>query len=86
MNKTKALAATAFKTIAEELVNWAAESAMADRIFRSFVDGMLRVQVTLLRTELEIALMCRWHVPNDTAYWLAQHWPKRWLPKLKPEL
>ena len=88
MTTTEALAVTAktFKTIAEGLVCWASESAMVARLLKRFIDTMLVFQVGLRRTQLEIVLMRRWCVPNDIAYWLSYQWPRRWLPKLRPEL
>lgn len=54
--------------------------------FDAFAARLCVLYVWLQRIQLEIVLMRRWRVPNDMAYWLAQYWPKRWLPNLKPEL
>jgi len=54
--------------------------------FEEFV-GLLNVwYVALQHRQLEVILIRRWHIPYNIAFWLSRHWPRRWLPKLNPEL
>jgi len=62
------------------------EVSTATKQFREFVEILLKLQVALRRIQLEVVLMRRWHVPNDFAYWVAQWWPRRWLPELRIDL
>lgn len=57
---------------------------------RPFLAGLMAylciVYVALQRIQIQIVLVRRWHIPAGMAYWLAERYPRRWLPKLKPEL
>jgi len=52
----------------------------------TFIEHFRLFYVVLQRTQLVMVLMQRWHIPCTLASWLAWNWPKRWLPKLKPQL
>lgn len=52
----------------------------------AFVEYVGVIYVALQRTQLEIALVRRWDMRYGMAHWLSERCPKRWLPKLKPEL
>ena len=73
--------------LAEQMREWAAAFVEALRpAFEEFVRLLNIWYVTFQRTQVEIVLTRRWHIPYGIAHWLSQRCPRRWLPKLRPEL
>lgn len=68
----------------KELIGWVAESLRP--ACKQAIERLHIIYEALQRVQLLTVLMGRWHIPYIVAHWLIWRWPRRWLPKLKPEL
>lgn len=76
-----------WERIADQIKEFAA--ALVETVGPVYKEAIERLHVVyegLQRVQLLTVLMRRWHIPYIMADWLSRRWPRRWLPKLKPEL